>query len=107
MLLDQAPFWHAHTTSVEELPHRPHWPEARNRLSLAMVARPGASRKDAEEPLPAWLVRSYEVLHIFGILQAHVPVPCSVAPLLAGSSWAVVCARDLLIRGIESGADGG
>ena len=47
------------------------------------------------------------MLHIFGILQAQVPVPCSVAPLLPGSAWAVVCARDLLIRLVESLADGG
>jgi AraC-like DNA-binding protein len=52
-------------------------------------------------------VRSYEVLHIFWILQSHVPVPCSIAPVLPGSSWAAVCARDLLIRLLESRADGG
>ena len=72
-----------------------------------MVARRPASRVDAERALPPWLVRSYEVLHIFGILQAQVPVPCSVAPLLPKSAWAVVCARDLLIRLVESLADGG
>jgi AraC-like DNA-binding protein len=56
--------------------------------------------------LPPWLVRSHAIGRVLELLQILLPIPCSIAPCLPGSSWVVLFRRVPRIRWIEEQADG-
>src|SRR5690242_17815962 len=65
------------------------------------------ARSGKDAVIPSWLARSTALSAGLAILRDHVPVDCSIAPLLPGTTWVVLNARRLVLRGIEARADGG